>query len=118
MYTKAMDKIRDEMARNSGNPGIQFLGEWLTEQLERVHANAEKILADDKTLAGAFGEIRKYAEGHKTGNYAFVPPEKAVEIVDAYYGLAEKPAKAQPQAPAQARTEPDDLDLDALLGGL
>ena len=118
MYTKAMDKIRDEMARNSGNPGIQFLGEWLTEQLERMPDAAEKILEDGKTLTGAFGEIRKYAEGHKTGSYAFVPPEKALELVSGYYGLDAKPAKAQPQAPAPARPEVDDLDLDALLGGM
>lgn len=118
MYTKAMDKIRDEMAKNSGNPGIQFLGEWMTEQLESTPAIAEKVLQNGKTLAGAFGEIRKYAESHKSGSYAFVPPAKALELVSAYYGLDALPEKAETQAPAPVPQEPDDLDLDALLGGL
>lgn len=116
MYTKAMDKIRDEMAQNSQNPGIQFLGEWLTEQLEKQPEAAEKVLAEGKSLQEAFGQIRKYAEGHKTGNFAFVPPEKALQIVSEYYQLP-KAAKAKPQAPAQTREAADDLDLDALLGG-
>ena len=70
-----------------------------------------------ESIEGAFGEIRKYAEKHKTGNFAFVPPEKALEIVSGYYGL-DMNQPEEPQAPAQRRPEADDLDLDALLGGL
>lgn len=117
MYNRAMDKIRDEMAKHPSNPGIQFLGGWLTGQLEQKPETAQKILAEGKSIEGAFGEIRKYAEKHKTGNFAFVPPEKALEIVSGYYGL-EINQPEEPQAPAQRRPEADDLDLDTLLGGL
>ena len=120
MFQHAMDKIRDEMAGKEKNPGIQFLGGWLTGKLTQHPEIAASILDKQKTIEGALGEIRKYAEEHRTGNFAFVPPETALDIVGKYYGI--ETAEEEPQAPAPAkperRAEPDDLDLDALLGGL
>ena len=121
MYHHALDKIRDEMAAKANNPGVQTMGEGLTEMLQQRPEIAAQILAKDKTVEGAFGEVRKYAQAHKTGNFAFVPPQKAMAIVAGYFGIDAE--KAEPQAPAEKpapvkHAEPDDLDLDALLGGL
>lgn len=121
MVNHAMDKIRDEMAAKSSHAGVQAVGQFMTMVLQHRPETAGQVLAEGKTLEGAFGEIRKYAEGHKTGNYAFVPPDKADEIVRGYFGIGE--TEAEPQAPAapctpMKRAEPDDLDLDELLGGL
>lgn len=124
-----IDKIRDEMAKKNDHPGVTMIGEYVT---ERVTAGA--AIPEGKTLEGAFAEIRKYAEKHKTGNFAFVPPAKAYEIVDGYFGFEHQPqednrADFRPQymmskLPAPETIEPidaqaapaDDLDLDALLG--
>lgn len=121
MYHHALDKVRDEMAAKANNPGVQTMGEGLTEMLQQRPEIAAQILTKDKTVEGAFDEVRKYAQSHKTGNFAFVPPQKAMEIVAGYFGFDAE--KAEPQAPAEKpapvkRAEPDDLDLDALLGGL
>lgn len=118
-YTKALDKIRDEMAAEHNHPGIQFLGGWLTGQLEQNPEIAEKILEEGKTVKAAFAQIYSYASKHKTGNFAFVPPEKALEIVGEFYGIA-IPAEEEPQAlaPAPAEKKKPAFDLDALLGGL
>lgn len=118
-YTKALDKIRDEMAANHDHPGIQFLGGWLTGQLEQNQEIAERILNEKKTVKAAFAEIYSYASKHKTGNFAFVPPEKALEIVGEFYGI-DIPAEKEPQALVQTPVEKKKpaFDLDALLGGL
>ena len=120
MINRAMDKIRDEMAAKPENDGVQFLGGWLTGQLEQKPDVAALILADGKTIEGSIKEIEKYASKHRTGNYACVPPDKALEIVAGYYGMdeaemTEPQAPAKPQ-PAPTRVEMDDLDLDAMLG--
>lgn len=120
-FSKAVDRIRDEMAKESSNPGIQFLGGWLTGELEKRPELAETLLDEKKSIKGAFEKIRGYAEKHKTGNFAFVPPEKALEIVGEYYGIdAETPEIKEPQALAPAAKLEKDaaFDLDALLRGL
>ena len=121
-YQKAVDRIRDEMAKESANPGIQFIGGWLTGQLEQQPELAEKLLDEKKSIKGAFEQIRSYASKHKTGNFAFVPPEKAQEIVGEYYGietqaLGDTPQAAGGQLPsAEGSRERTGLDLDDLLG--
>jgi len=115
-YTQAIDRIRDEMAAESNHPGIQFIGGWLTGEITKRPELAEKLLDEKKTVKGAFEQIRSYASKHKTGNFAFVPPEKALEIVGEYFGID---AEAEPQALApnpEPVSNPDDFDLDALLG--
>lgn len=111
----ATDKLRDEMAKQSTHPGIAVLGDYMTARLQGDPSIAAAILADGKTLSGAFDAIRDYASKHRTGSFAYVPPEKAFEICAGYYGIL--PAGA-PQTQAPAVPEPDDtgLDLDALLG--
>lgn len=106
-----IDRIRDEMAKKHDHPGIAMIGEYVT---ERVTAGA--AIPEGKTLEGAFAEIRKYAEKHKTGQFAFVPPTKAYEIVDGYFGFG-KQAEKLAEAGAMPLDTKDDLDLDALLGG-
>lgn len=106
-----IDRIRDEMAKKHDHPGVVMIGEYVT---ERVTAGA--AIPEGKTLEGAFAEIRKYAEKHKTGNYAFVPPAKAYEIVDGYFGFG-RPAEKQVEVAAMPTDNMDDLDLDALLWG-
>lgn len=105
-----IDKIRDEMAEKHDHGGVAMIGEYVS---GRVLKGAK--ISEGKTLMGAFEEIRKYASAHKTGNYCFVPPEKAYEIVDAYFEFG---MDAEAQAVPAPMTQPaaDDLDLDALLG--
>ena len=114
-YDTAMDALRDEMAKHHDSPGIAYIGECMTGRLQADHTLADRLTATGKTLAGAFESIRSYASKHKTGNYAFVPPEKGVAIACEYYGIpADGAAAPQAQTPAPAD---DGLDLDALLGG-
>lgn len=124
-YAKAVDRIRDEMAKEANHPGIQFLGGWLTGELEKRPELAEKLLEEKKSVKGAFEEIRSYASKHKTGNFAFVPPEQATQIVAGYYGFdiqAQQNEEPQALAPAvEPEPKPEKaaaFDLDELLGGL
>lgn len=106
-----IDKIRDEMAKKHDHPGVAMIGEYVT---ERVTAGAD--IPEGKTLEGAFAEIRKYAEKNKTGNFAFVPPEKAYEIVDKYFGFGAREEKPV-EVVAMPTDTMDDLDLDKMLWG-
>ena len=119
MKEKAIDKLRDEMASETKNPGVAVLGEIMTEKLLSQPEIAGKILTEGKTLAGAFEQIRTYARTIAKNGCAYVDDQKAMAILCAYYGIAapdlETPSArhAIPHAEKQADSA---LDLDRLLG--
>ena len=109
---KAMDKLRDEMAKADA-PGLSALGEYMTERLLRDGSIAPRVLKDGKTLAGAFEAIRAQAKKEQKGGFACIEDERAYRITCEYYGITPEPGK---EKAAQALA-PDALDLDALLDG-
>lgn len=116
MNDKAMDRIRDEMAKKADHPGVSILGEYFTDRLQKDSGIGEKLMAEGKTLTGAFDEIRRYAEKNRGGNnWAFVPPEKGFAIACGYFGIEYGEAEEKKK---EKKIETDDLDLDALLGGI
>ena len=106
-----MDEIRDEMAREEADSPISAIGEYVT---ERIQAGA--AIPEGKTLKGAYKAMEDWARKNCKGNCCYVPPARAFAIVDEYFGFS----GAKPQAIAEVKPAPaaDDLDLDALLGGL
>lgn len=104
---RAVEKLRDEMARLANHPGVAVLGEYMTERLRKEPGIAAAILRDKKTLEGAFGAIRDHARGHQKNGFAYVASDEAFRICDRYYGL---------HGAAAEEKAPDALDLDALLG--
>ena len=117
-YENAVDRLRDELAKKSDHPGVAVIGEYLTGRLNADHGLADKICADGKTIEGAFEAIRDYASKHRNGKaWAYVPPQKALEIVCEYYGIPADGEKSHAQTLAHQEAPSDDgLDLDALLG--
>lgn len=119
-YEKAVDRLRDELAKKSDHPGVSVIGEYLTGRLNADRSLADKICADGKSIEGAFDAIRDYASKHRNGkNFAYVPPEKALEIACEYYGIPAEKTDAQTSAHKPAPSAPasdDGLDLDSLLG--
>jgi hypothetical protein len=135
---EAMDKIRDEMAK-AKNPAVETLGEWMTAWLGEHPEGGEKVLAEGKTLEGAYKVMETEARKKRGSGAVCMEDTETAQIVAGYYGIppmellqavmgrmmaqlaAEgvRPTatpKAEPQADAESLTGV--LDLDALLGGL
>lgn len=114
-FERAMDKVRDEMAASAGNAAVCAVGEMMTELLQLSSDIVGAVLAEGKTLAGAYQAIHQAAREDtrfKTTDGAVVGPADALRIVRAYYEI-----EGDEETPGRAPTpaEPDDLDLDALL---
>lgn len=123
MYDRAMDKLRDEMAKTKSK-AVGMVGEIVTLYLMADEANAEKILHKEKTLSGAYAAMKSVAQ---KGRRECIDCDEAAEIFADYYGLEKVPMeelwelaqgrkKSKPQAAAVMAPDVDDLDLDALLG--
>jgi hypothetical protein len=87
---KARQKIEAETTDTESYTGQ--IGMMLLSWIDYADNAAELILTDGKTIKGAFEAIRDYASVHRTGNYACVPPTKAMELVLEYFGQEEPQA--------------------------
>ena len=120
---RAMDLIRDEMAKAHDNPGISILGEYLTERLQGEPGIAAAILKHKEPLAFGFAAIKEHARKIAKGGYACVDDKTGLALACKALGITSsgraddirpyKEERAEAQAPAH-----DALDLDALLGGI
>lgn len=119
---KAMDLIRDELAKAGDNPGLAVLGEYLTERLRADPGIAAAVLKLEKPIKSGFDAIRDHARKIARGGCAVVDDRTGFGIACKKWGIPEDGEKnpapiaapamlVQAQAPAR-----DDFDLDALLG--
>ena len=120
-YDRAMDRIRDEMAKEAKRPEIGSVGEVMTELLLARPDAADAILAKGKTLAGAYEALEKYAREHKgSRSCVYLGPELAGRILREYYGIpdeapeggAARPSAAEPPKPEKRDAA---FDLDSLM---
>ena len=141
--TRAMDRIRDEMAKHPDSP-LNEIGEYMTGRLmaeEKSGAEevAAAVLDTGKSLAGAFGKIRDAARAIKgSASCVCIGPAEASRIVCSYYGIPEMDAREMSRHTGERADPPEEsrengkphtsadltaelaasLDLDALMGGL
>lgn len=87
---QARQKIEAETTDTESYTGQ--IGMMLLSWIDYADNAAELILTDGKTIKGAFEAIRDYASVHRTGNYACVPPTKAMELILKYFGQEEPQA--------------------------
>ena len=122
---KAMDLIRDELAKETGNPGLTLLGEYLTERLRQDPGIAAAVLKFPKPVTAGFEAIRNHARKIAKGGWACVDDKTGFGIACKHWGIPEDgetpppPMAAPPLTGETKRAQAlahDALDLDALLG--
>ena len=73
------------------NTAVWMVGEQLKDICRREPACADIVDADmenkDMSLANCEKQIKKWADGHKKGNCAVVPPNVAEGIIREFFGL-------------------------------
>ena len=85
-----MEKINEAIARITkeceGKDYLIPFEEYLT-SICTTDSVANKILAKDKSLAGAFNKMKSIAEDRQVDGCAYIPPEEGFEIIRNYYGI-------------------------------
>lgn len=87
MYSKAIQKLRTEIENNKKTLFVQVVGEFLLQHLNNNHQDAEKVMAEDKTLLKSIEEMWKVAKTKKVGNCAGMTGEEGMAIVFKYFGI-------------------------------
>ncbi|HCF71976.1 MAG TPA: hypothetical protein DER33_10420 [Syntrophomonas sp.] len=119
MLNQAIKKLKAEMEKDS-NSYVQVVGGFLLQHLQSNPESAEKILADDKSIAKSLDAMRKAAEKKKVGSCAVLTDQEGFEIVLKYFGIEH--AKIAPSVeltpPAQKAEGPSIVDFDIRLEDL
>lgn len=113
MIENAVKKLTDEMEKNQNHAYIQYVGKYLTEYITQHPEAAEKIMNQDKTIAGSLAEVKKEARKKKTGNVAVLSDQEGFDAVLNYFEVtATSPAAPAPATPTKRRF---DVSLEDLL---
>ena len=114
---RAVEALREQQGKVKPNSAPCVVALQLMDICRAEPESAELILQDlankDMSITAAEKKIEAYADAHKEGGFAFVPPAEADRILRAFYGLPAAGAE-------QPRREPEKaggfLDLMDFLG--
>lgn len=100
---EAITKIQAEMAANDKNPYIRVIGEFLIGHLGNNPEAAEKILADDKTVAKSLDAMKAEAKKKQHNGVAMLTDAEGFAIVLKYFEIDGGPV-VSPASPAAVLT--------------
>ena len=109
MINKAIEKMTMECEQNKDKAyynALVYIEEHYTRAMnERI---AEKLLAEDKDLTGAYRKLEGFA---KAGHLTCITDEEGFGICDEYYGITQEDYSFKSRASAPAEDMDDILDL-------
>ena len=123
MRKSAIEEIAKQQAKLEKWSPAWAVGEHLKEICCREEDSA-RIIAEDlqnesMSIQNAEKQIKAYADKHKTGNFSFVSPQKAEEILRKFYGLGTEMVTARRDTTFGSFGEPDPtgelIDLNSFL---
>lgn len=88
--SECIEKIEAQQAKLTENSAPWVVGEQLKDICSDPHC-AELVSADldneEMSLEKCEKKIKEYADKHKQGNFAYVSPKAAEDIIRKFYGL-------------------------------
>ena len=109
--------VFDKIESQQGNvkDAVWMVGEEVKDICRKEPHCAEIVMQDlenpDMSLAMCEKNIKAYADNHRTGNFACVPPQVADEIIREFYGLPATGAAAPADPQTMAYEKPAVIDL-------
>lgn len=91
---KAIDKI-DQEAEKMGSATVRLLCSHIIDHCLVNDENADKVLAEGKSLKGCWDYITSNARKQAEGNCAAVPDDTVYEWAAGYYGFTTEETKAE-----------------------
>lgn len=82
---KALEVLEEQAQGNGADKAVHIMVEPLLYNCP--DSVLQPIAEKKKTISGAIGEMRKYAEKNKKGNVGVVPPDVAEGIITGYFGI-------------------------------
>lgn len=108
MPQKAIQKVKDEMAKSADDPYVQLIGNFLVEHINKNPKDADKLTVVDKTILKSIDAMAAAAKAKQKNGRAMLTDPEGFAIVLKYFGVAGKAPAADPKAPSV------DINLDDL----
>lgn len=110
----ALEKLDNEIEKEK-NTVIQVIGNFMVQHITDYPEEAELILAEGKSLKGAYEAMRKAAEKVKVGNCAVLSDDEGFRIVKEYFGIGNEPVLSKEPVVRKTSDKKLSLNLDDLL---
>lgn len=108
-----------EQQKGKENTAPWMVGEQLKEICRREPLAAELVEKDlavkEMSLSACEKQIKAWADQHKKGNCAVVPPNVAEGIIRKFYGIPERSKESEPTKATRETGEKDIIDFTAFL---
>ena len=119
MKENAVKKLTEEIEKSRGNAYIECVGAFMIGHINFNPHDAEKIMAEGKTIQGSLAAMREEAQKKKTGNCAVLTDQEGFGIVLKYFGIdGSAPASDVKLFTHQGQAQPEkkrfDISLDDL----
>lgn len=92
MSAEAIAKLKKEIDDNKKNPYVKVIGDFLIGHLEQHPADAERILAADKTIAKSLNAMKEEARKKQHNGMAMLTDAEGFAVVLKYFGIDTKSA--------------------------
>lgn len=87
MLKEAISKLKQEIENNQGNAYIKYVGEYLVDYINKNSQHAEKIIEEEKSIAGSLDYMKSEAEKNAKDGMAMLTPQEGFKAVLDYYGI-------------------------------
>ena len=118
--TAALDKLREQQSGVRAHTAPWMVAQQLMDICRHDPASAELILQDlDRpamSIVEAEKKVKAYADAHKNGSFACVPPDESDRILREFYGLPAMESGEQAGQGAPEEQAGGFLDLMDFLG--
>jgi hypothetical protein len=115
MLEEAIARVRAEIAGNANNPYVKVVGDFMVQHLTTNPQDAEKVLAQDKTIVKSLDAMRSAAEKKKVGNCAVLTDAEGFGVVLKYFGIDGLPVTPVTTIARAATPVPSGSDFDVKL---
>lgn len=108
----SVEKIKEEMGKNTNNSYIQVVGNFLLQHLEEYPDSSNKILTKDKTIAKSLEAMRAEASKKKVGNCAVLTDQEGFAIVLKYFGIGVENNPTLDPVKDEKTSPPEELEFE------
>lgn len=99
MKDQAIARLRAEIEQKKQNSYVQLIGDFLIRHVFANPSDAGRLMAEEKTIEGSLGDMRKAAEKKKVGNMGILSDAEGYAVVLNYFGIRPDAAMPPEQAP-------------------
>ena len=103
---KAIDKLKSEIEKESKNPYVKMIGEYLIGYVQQNPAASEALTNPNKTILKSLDAMKKKAQKNQSNGIAMMTGEEGYKVVREYFGIKDSDGDSSPVQSTAQNSQP------------